>query len=194
MDVPFFVSLVWLVCMAAAVRHAAGEPAGRADLLWVAAGFGAMLAVSWGLAIPTSGDALLIGLTCAWQLVRPVGRRGSFALSGASAGLAASLYAAHGAPIWAAALASLVILALGRLLLRDQRFLQAGARQGVLLGLAWIAPLLAAAPDIIAGWQSAQALNRSLQSGAGQAIPIWALGFAAVAVLLGLLRGYWVRR
>jgi hypothetical protein len=187
------VSLIWLLAMTAALCHGGAKLAGRASLGWGAVAFSAMLLAGAWLKPDAGWTAGLIGVSAVWQLLKPASVRLSLAMAGAAAALAATLYAAHGAPLWLAAGASLAILALGLTLARDRGFARPRARQMVFVVIAWVAPLLAAAPGVMAGWQSAQALNRSLASGA-QAIPLWALGFTAMAVLIGLLRGFWVRR
>jgi uncharacterized membrane protein len=193
MDPPVLISLIWLLAMAAALSHGAAKSAGWADIGWAAGAFIAALAAGEWLKPGAGWTAGLVGASAVWQLLRPVSPRWSFAMAGAAAALAAALYATHGAQVWVAAGASLAVLASGLILARDERFAQPRARQTTFIVVAWAAPLLAAAPGVMSGWQSAQALNRSLAGGM-QAIPLWALGFTAAAVVIGLVRGFWVRR
>lgn len=68
-------------------------------------------------------------------------------------------------------------------------------REEALAGLAIFGFLLALAPSVAAGWQSALALNVVSQTGSGQAVPNWVLLFVASSIVVGgLYQGLYKRR
>lgn len=193
MDLPFLVSLSWLLAMACASLCIAQAMSARLDAVWLAGGFAIALAVTQWIPAQAAWVAALAGLGAAWQVIRPPLVRHSFAIAGGLGGLAAAIYAGHGAPLWASAIGSGAFLAIVLLLSRARGIAKPGYRLGAFLLLAWICPLVAATPGVIDGWRSAQALNIAAAKAGGD-IPIWAFGFAAATLAAGLLHGFLVRK
>lgn len=151
-------------------------------------GFGALLL--WPQ--PVAGIALCAGGLCGWHLLHAPGSRTNHFLAGVLGGWGAFAHVSLGAPVVAAGLLAAAIAG-GTWYCTQFRpgFLALELRLPALAGLTLAAPLLAAAPAVRSGWQSALVLNQTLQE-VPPAIPawVWQLAFAAIAIgiLHGLLR------
>jgi hypothetical protein len=193
MDLPFLVSLGWLLGMGCASLCVAQPLSNRLDALWLAGGFAAALVTTLWIPAQAAWVIALAGLAAAWQVMRPPRVAHSFAIAGVLGGLAAALYAGHGSPLWASALGSAAFLVFVVLLSRGRGIAKSSLRLGAFLMLAWICPLAAAAPGVIDGWRSAQALNIAAAKAGGD-LPFWAFGFAGLMLAAGLLHGFLVRK
>jgi hypothetical protein len=195
------ISTEWLLAMLAAVALAARPRPRVMDLLPLAAGLPVAFAVLTLLVPQPGAVGLIAAWSAAWRLLLPGSAGVDRALAGVCAGGSAALYAECGLSRWLA-----VILAAGTLALavwvaqsrpggaRSGRLPDlSAARDPVLFLVALSAGAVGLAPDILAGWHSATLLNRAATP-AHAAIPVWAVAFAGVALLTGVLRGVWIRR
>jgi hypothetical protein len=190
----FVISALWLLCMLAAASHAA-RPFQRAlDVASLVAPFGLTLLLTRWLTPQPGWVGVAVALAAAWPLLRSVSARTGWSFAGVLAALAASLHASQGLNVWLAALLCLAIVLAVAWLARNERFASPAVRQGVWVALVWLAPILAAAPSVMAGWASAQALNQAAETVVLRPLPGWTWAFVAGAVALGLLHGMWVRR
>lgn len=173
--------------MAAAVALAAGRMPNVREAAAGAAAFGVVLALTPALGFSSPALALLAGIAAGWVLVRPSAAMRDFILAGMCAALAAGLNQAQGLSVWMAAGACAALLGVGVLLLPagDKR---SAPRQAMLIAAALASPFIAAATDVMAGWQSAQALNRALPE-SDAAVPLWTIGILVLALGAGCLRG-----
>jgi hypothetical protein len=187
----FLTSLLWLIAMLAAVAHGGRDGAidgavGWRGVAWLVAGYVAALAVAQVAGAVSGIAGVMVGVTAAWRLASGGSRVLDMVFAGMCAGLAAALHVASSVDVWLAAALSLGVLGAGMLLLRG-----AGrVREAVLMLVAFAGPVVAAAPEVAAGWQSAQVLSQAGEAAVARAIPLWTIGFVALAVLGGALRGY----
>lgn len=186
-------ALVWMLCLSAAVvlcpRDPRPTPMARAAAVLP---YAAMLAVALLTRLSPAGLAVFAGSCCAWQLWRPSGALPRSLLAGALAGSGAAAHATMGAPLWMAAAISL----LAWIMAWRWPLASAAAARTTPLALAALVPvslLLAAAPGVRSGWQSAQALNPQIEA-AASAMPGWVWQVALLAIAGGILHGVLVRR
>lgn len=194
MTISVLVSAVWLSCMLAAVVLAM-RPAVRAtDLLFLAVPF----VLVWGLGRVITVQAGWAGVTAAvlvgWRLLQGGSANVDRLTAGLLAGLATALHAAHGVSAPLAAAFSLPLLAGAALLGRNAPGTRRPAFDGLLVLVAWTAPVIGLAPEVAAGWKAAGAMNLPLAGAASKAIPAWSLAFIALALLAGALRAVWIRK
>ncbi|MGC3982563.1 MAG: hypothetical protein QM808_15045 [Steroidobacteraceae bacterium] len=198
MSIPLISSALWLLCMFAAVTHAAQPLPQRTEVIWLLpAMLVALLLTRW--VTPQAGwVGVLIALSAIWQLLRRPSLRSLLIVSGFYSGLAAAIYIEQGMPAWLAVLLAVAVLLVciycSNNVASQPGFVSARIRFQALIGLAWVAPCIAAVPSVLSGWQSAQNLNRTIETAAGSSVPAWTWQFAVGALLLGLLRGLWVRK
>jgi len=112
-------------------------------------------------------------------------------LAGACAGMAVAPHVASSVNAWVAVGVGVGGIAAGMTLAGGPGLAPGRAREAVLMLVAFAAPVVAAAPEIAAGWQSAQVLSQAGEAVAARAIPLWTIGFVALAVIGGALRGYY---
>ena len=146
------------------------------------------------LADPGAVGVLVACLALA-SLVRPGAMLFAAAGSGALAGLWARMLQSAGvaAPVAfvAAAAAPVVTLVLMR---RRSDFAPPLLRQDALLVVLALAVVVAMAPGIVAGWQSAALLNIRQMEAASPPLPSWTLLVSLGAATLGGLYTVWTRR
>jgi hypothetical protein len=187
---------LWLVSgLGAAVFAAAAGGRGPA-FGGGALGFGAVFALLRGGWTPDPSFAgALTALAAGMLLYWPRARGAAGAAGGALAALLASDAAARGAPaVWTTLAAAAIPAAAAALAARDPRFASRRMREEGLLLVLILGIVLAAAPGIAAGWQSALALNIEGGAGApGRAIPVWVAAVGAGSAALGGAWALWRR-
>jgi len=164
-----------------------------ADLRWLAVAFASAAALAAWLGAQMAWVGLALAVVAAWRLVRAGTAVVGLVLSGVSGGFGAALYAASGAPWWIAVPLCLAASLAAGLIARLSHRTTTQMRDLALLAVAWIGPVVAAAPGVMEGWGAALALNQSRESAAGS-ISVWAWIVLAAALLAGGMRGYWKRR
>jgi hypothetical protein len=189
----FLLSALLLLAMLASAAHAARSIGRWSELIWLVAPFGIALLVTRMFTVQMEFVGAAIAIMAAWRLVRGGGVAGGLLLAGLTAGFGAALYAESGMPLAIAAGLPLGATLLAVLFARDQRFATIRARDFVLLTVAWSAPIIAAAPSVLAGWTSAHALNHTSDT-AETGFPVWAWLVPLMAMLIGGARGFWKRR
>ncbi len=182
-----------MLALLAAAAHAARPGAGWRDAAWFIAPFLLVFGATRWIEAQAEWVGAVIALAAAWRLVRGGSTAGALLLAGLTAGLAAALYAASGMNVWVAAAIGLVVPGVAILLARDECFAFTSVRDGVLLVVAWCAPVIAVTPGVLAGWGSARALNQLAET-AAMGIPVWAWLVPVAALLTGGIRGFWVRK
>jgi len=187
------VSLIWLLALLAAGAHVQLGRKSAAALGGMMVVFAAVLMVGVWLSPQPNWIGVLVGLTAMWQLIGgPFDRAGNF-LGAVCAALAAALQISGGVPVWLAApLAAAALLAAAFAL--NGRPVGGGFRDIVLIGTALAAPVIGLAGDIVYGWQSAGALNRSETAMPDVSMPVWTISIVALALLGGVLRGIWKKQ
>lgn len=183
----------WLLCMTAAVVIAA-HPAQRSGQGVMLAGVALGSLVAYWVPPQPGWIGIAVAVSAMWMLLRGVNGFVACLLAGVFSGLAAMLHAGQGLPVWAALIPNAALPLLASSLARHDYFASSRMRQQALVGLTWLAPCLAAAPSIIDGWHSAQALTRTVEASTDQTMPPWIWPCALTALLLGFLRGVWGRR
>lgn len=191
----FLVSLLWLLCMLAAAANLTQQTLRSwIEPLWLAGGFALALIVAQWIPAQAEWVGLAVALIAAARLVWPGSDRAGLIAAGVCAGLAAGIYAANGLQIWLAGGICLALLVVAAVLARSPQFVSSRLRENVLLVVAWLAPIIAAAPGVVSGWRSAQALNQAAEASLAQGIPVWAFATALLALIGGMVRGFWVRK
>jgi hypothetical protein len=190
---PLLVSIMLFLALLGAAAHAARPISRVQDLAWLVGAFAIVVLLSRLVQTQVDWVGIALAAMAAWRLVRGGSVEGGLVLAGVAAALGAALYAESGLSIWTASALCLSVAAGAALLARNQRFVSVAVRDGVLLVVAWIAPVIAAAPGVLAGWGSAQALNQTVAASAID-VPLWAWLAPLAALLVGGLRGFWVRR
>jgi hypothetical protein len=189
----FVTSLLWLIAMLAAVAHGSRADVRWRDLPWLIGAFAVALGAAQLFGAVTGIAGVVVGVSAAWRLASGGSRVLDMVFAGLCAGFAAALHVASSVDVWVAVVLSLGVLAAGMALAQGPGF--AGqAREAVLMLVAFTGPVVAAAPEIAAGWQSAQVLSQAGEAQAASAIPLWTIGFVALAVIGGALRGYYRAR
>ena len=165
--------------------------AGRRDMVALIIGFG--VATVWLRPEPVWIGGM-VALVAAFGLVRSRSGPFSAVVAGALAGLWGQVLQSYGLPVWsavplAAALPSAAIV----LARRSPRFAPPALREDARLAVCVLGLVVAAAPTLSRGWQSAAALNLDPGGGTGPAPGLWVmLGLGAV-VSLGGLHTLWRR-
>lgn len=147
-------------------------------------------------------DAVLVGglasVVAVFQLVRPArAELVTAAGTGALAAIWAWLLRVEGSPLAAGLLIAVALpLASGYLTARRPRFAPPVIREEAFLVVVAVGAIVAMAPGVVQGWQSALALNLVDKSGASAAravIPTWAVGFGALSMVVGGVYRLWRR-
>jgi len=205
---------LWLLAVVAAVVLAAGcrcaaiygaavasapDPgeasAARRTLLCSAAGVAAIagaVAMQSGIVSAPAG-AVVAGGACAWLLFGRPSTAWQSTLAGCATGIAVAVQHAQGLPWWLAVALSGVAPATAAWCSRDARFAPPRIREEAAAAVTLLAPAVAAAPVLSAGWSSAQLLNRASGGGA-LPVPAWTWPWLIVAAAAGVLHAWWVRR
>ena len=120
------------------------------------------------------------------------------ALFAATAGILAGIWMpmleVAGVPLAAAALIAAAAPLCSALFSRDSRFAPLVVREEALLFVLVIAVVVAVAPGVAAGWQSATALNLQQKEVGAQVVPAWTLLLTLGAAAAGGLYTVWMRR
>jgi len=194
--------VLWLLCglCAATFASVAVVHTSAAARVWpwlaLAIGFaGGVLTRSAGGSIDAAWVGGLSATVAALELVRP----GHYLVTGAAAGALTSLWTglmqAQGLPgVAAYAMAVTVACLCAFLSQRRPDFAPILVREEALLGLGVLALVVAMAPAISRGWQSALALNVTDGSAATPPLPVWMMSFVAGSVALGGAWSWWRRR
>lgn len=194
MSSPSLISVLWLLCMLAAVANVVAGNARRVDGLWIVLAFGLVFSAVHGRSLEPSWIGLCVGLSAGILLFASPPEWARLSMAGALGALAANLYIGQGANEWIVAPACFALIALVFAFARGGRYASSPTQTALLVLLGLAAPLAAAAPGVLSGWQSAQALNQSGHAGAAPAIPALAWQFVAGSLFLGVIHGLWARR
>ncbi len=187
------VSALWLLGMLAAAAHAQDAGRTQANGWRMAIAFVVVAPLAMWLTPQPNWIAVLLALGAFWRLIAgPMGRVGGL-LAGASAALVAALQIAGGVAYWLALPVTVFGLALA--------FAWSGGGtqyrrwEWVLVAVAILLPPVGLANDIIYGWQSATVLNQqAVESAEAVTTPGWAIAIVGAALLVGLVKGIWIRR
>jgi phage shock protein PspC (stress-responsive transcriptional regulator) len=190
----FVVSAVWLLCMLGAAAHAARPVARMTDVLQMAVAFALSFALAVLFTPQPNWISLCVAILAMWRLLQGLSPRTDRVLGGVCAGLAAALHLGSGVPAWLAIGAPVVILAVAIWMARGFARETGPGREIALVAAALVAPIVGLAPDIAAGWRSAEVLNRAAGAPQVQAIPAWAISFVVLALVAGAARAFWIRR
>jgi hypothetical protein len=127
----------------------------------------------------TAGLALLVLAKPSWAFLAALG-------SGALAGTLSALLQAQFMPRAAACLLVAVVVLLSLILASERPdFAPLPMREEAMLVLATLGLLLAIAPALVQGWQSALALNIAEKGGSDRAFPLWVIALGAGSALVG---------
>jgi hypothetical protein len=193
MTVSLSVSALWLLAMLAAAAHVQDSGRTPGNAVAAAVAFALALAAALWLSPQPNWIAVLLALGVFWRLIAgPLPRVGA-TLGGASAGLVAALQVAGGVPLWLAAGVTFAALACG--------FAWGGSarggirrRESVLVAVALLVLPLGLLADLVFGWQSATVLGHGASDLIAPMPPIWTIVILGAALLMGLVKGFWVRR
>jgi hypothetical protein len=137
----------------------------------------------------------LVALLGTAALLRPQTAFVAAASGGVLAGVWAAMLQAAGVPLVAAlTLAFAPMAAAARLAGRSPAFAPALLREEALLVVSLLGLVVAIAPGVGEGWQSAVRLNLQPEGFGSQVVPRWALLFVGGACGLGSLYTVWMRR
>ena len=190
---PFFHAL-WLLCAVGSVIFAAQDT--RRSVFGLALGFAA--AAGWvhpGRLPDVAWIAGLTALAAGLALFRPALIDLGSVWGGALAGILVSLLRVEGIPAVPALIVSAALPSVSAFLaLRRSDFAPLAMREEALLLLLALGAGAAMAPSILAGWQSAGALNMSLGQAAHNSIPVWVVSIGGMSVALGGLFSLWRHR
>jgi len=187
--------LLVVLCGFGAVVFAAG--AGNNWRRWLSLGSGFLVAIAWsrtGRPLDPMWVGGIVAVAAIYQLVRPPRPL----LMAASSGLLASVWGVilheQGVPL-AAAITIAVASPISSAWLAGQRsdFAPRALFEEALLMLLCLAVVVAMAPGVYEGWESAVALNVVPESNR-RAVPTWVLLVNTAAVALGGLVSLWKRR
>lgn len=186
----------WTLFALAGVVLAAGTASAALAVGW---GVGLALALA-GWAMSPAATAGTIALLTALQLAMPHRGRsnGGNAVGGWGAGFAAAqsgaFLAFQGAPVWLAWPVGFVLMSLSFVYSqRSPRFAPPVVHDEARLLLLTLSLAAAAAPEVLAGWESARALNSAGASGGSDVFPIWVGAAVALAGLAGIVSKRWRR-
>jgi hypothetical protein len=174
----------------------------RTRLDWAVLALGFSVTTTWTIQSGRSVDASWIGcvvaVIAAGQLARPDSATAA-AIGAGGAGVAAATWAAvlqleAIPPAPALVVAGGTLLASAWLTTHRPAFAPTTLREEALLILLIAGVVVGMAPTVAQGWQSAVALNMTVDTGApGQLVPVWTLSFVGAAVALGALWSIWKR-
>lgn len=190
----FFHALAML-CSLGAVAMATFAVRPR-SLVALAFGFGAAALVVRPDALPDPaavGGAIVA--VAATALLRPRYADLIAASAGVLAAIWMSMLEAVGAPLIAAILIAVApVICSAFFTRRDLKFAPLDLREEALLLVLVFAVVVALAPGVAAGWQSATALNLEQKEVGAQVVPAWTLLFTLGAAAAGGLYSVWMRR
>ncbi len=193
MTVSFSVSILWLLAMLAAAAHVQDSGRTPGNAVAATAAFVLTLAAALWLSPQPNWVGVLLALGVFWRLIAgPLPRVGA-ALGGASAGLVAALQVAGGVALWLAAAVTFVGLACGFAWGGSERG-GVKQRESVLVAVALVVLPFGLMADLVFGWQSATVLGHGASDLIAPMPPIWTIIILGAALLLGLVKGFWVRR
>jgi len=189
---------VWLLCMLSACSLAvSGAVAGRM-LTWVLVLLAGELVMASALLLqwqPAGSEAAMVaGCACAWQLLRPGNATFAALAAGVCAALAILVQGQQGAPMPAAILLGLLVVGATLRFTGAERFAPVRMQEQALTGLVLAAPILAALPGVLSGWQSAVTINLAVEARGLRSVPAWVWEFGIAMIMLGSVRALWVRR
>lgn len=187
------VSIMLFLALLGAAAHAARPIERVQSLAWLGGAFLIALFLAQLVQVQIEWVGLALSAMAGWRLARGSSAEEGLALAGITAALGAALYAESGLSIWIAAILCLAVAGGAALLAGNAKFASVAVRDSVLLLVAWIAPVIAAAPGVLAGWGSAQALNQDVAAPVID-FPLWAWLAPVAALLAGGLRGGWVKK
>lgn len=190
---PFLVSMMLFLALIGAAAHAARPIEKLQSLVWLSGAFAIVVSLTQFVQVQVEWVGLAVAAMASWRLVRGSAAEEGLVLAGATAALGAALYAESGLSIWVSAILCLAVTVVAALLAGNVRFASVAVRDAVLLVVAWTAPVIAAAPGVLAGWGSAQALNQDVAAPVID-FPLWAWFAPVAALLAGGLRGLWIRK
>ncbi len=192
-----FYYALWMLCgIGTAVLSA--DAALRRNALFFGAGIGFSMQTLLRGQMPDI--ALAAGITvvvAVFRLVKPgsISAACAAAAAGLLTGVWASLIRAQGVPAGASlALALVVPIVSAVLAARHPDFAPHRIRDEALLILTALAAVVGLAPGLLAGWQSAGALNLEGKREVARALPSWTILTTLGAVSLGGLYSVWTRR
>jgi hypothetical protein len=193
----FFYGL-WMLCGVSCVVFAADAALARANVAALLAGFAAgALLVRAGRAPDVTivaGGVLIVAL---WRLAKPgpIARVSSAAAAGIVAAFWAALFQAQGLPLaLALPLAAIAPAVSAAMRSRHAEFAPDELHDEALLLLLVLAAILAVAPGVAAGWQSATALNLADKRVAAPVPPEWTVLMLLCSASLGGAYSLWTRR
>ncbi len=190
MNTSVLVPTVWLLAMVVAVALSGGSVRRAADAVAVTVSAAVWLLASAWLSVQPSWVGIVVGLISAWRLIGKPSLVLDRLMAAACLALAAALHLSHGLdPGLAIGIAAVAIL-VAMLIARPGPVFRGWA----LAVAALVAPVVALLPDIVAGWQSAELLNRTVATSVFRPVPLWALVFLGLSLVAGLVRGLWFRR
>lgn len=165
------------------------------DLLTFAGGYVAAALLSLaGWSVEPSAVAALCAAFAGTQLVWAGLQAGAFAAAGVVSALSAAFLKDSGAPVAVAWTMSLLLPGLTVVLrARVVDFAPDRIREEALLFVLASGLLAAAAPEVLAGWESAMALNGSALPSSGEVVPGWVLIGLGLAVVAGAASRWWRR-
>ena len=180
-----------MLCALGAATFATGA-AGTWSLAVAGASF--TVAAVWLTPAPV-WTGLSVAIVAALLLARPGSWLPASVLAGCLAGLWVSLLAAQGIPPAAACGVALAVPAVAAWMAQTrEEFAPRMLREEALLAIGGLGLLVAMGPDVLAGWQTASAMN--LEPGAGRrgVMEAWLMLATAGAALGGGLHALWSRR
>jgi len=181
----------WTLFALGAVVFAAGTSVGPPAVGSVTVAIGlalgvALFAFDW--TVSPAAAAGLVALIAAASLFRPGLRVPRWFGAGFTSAQSAALLVAAGAPVGVAfAIAVMLVLVAFVLGTRSAEFAPARLHEEALVLLVGGGLVLAAAPEAMAGWNSALALNASTTQSAAGPIPGWLWACLGIAALGGAL-------
>jgi hypothetical protein len=196
--VTLFYYALWMLCGIGGATLGVDAVVPRRNLVLFAAGFAAGAVLFRQGRLPDAAwIAGAVAAASAFRVVRPapLSAAAASAIAGLIAAVWASLLQAQGVPTLASLpLAAVVPLLSAVLAARSRAFAPAQIRDEALLILTALAALLAVAPGLLAGWQSAGALNLEGKRDVVQALPRWTILMTFAAASLGGGYSLWTRR
>jgi hypothetical protein len=181
--------MLWLLAMLGGLGLSVPRPS-AAQIALLAAAASATLLAGWYLRISPQAAGIILATLAMWGLVAKPSVPGQ-AGAGAAFGLAAALHITHGVSPWLAIPLVAIPAAACFLLSAPEGRIKAVLLAAVAAG----SPLIGLAPDVAAGWRSAQALGAALPAQAqAPASPTWVWISIALALAAGMVRGFWSRR
>lgn len=179
--------------MLAAAAHASRAAPRWSHLIGLVVSLALVVGLARFVAVQAEWIGIMLGGLAGWGLATRKARPADAVLAGVSAGLCAALYSASGLSVWFAAAICLAmpLMAAGLSLARQPISTQ--VRDYVLMAVAFIAPVVAIVDGVLAGWRSAETLNRMADGPAIQ-LPVSAWLILTAAFAAGVFRGVWKRR